>query len=255
MNHFSTKTKKNDGIRKVILSFILVATFLIPTFSSNVQAATTRENIVSYMNSMAGIPWYPSTSLTIGGYVYSTGVRYTGMPYSQTWDSPLYTLNGVTGFMSYLSYYGGNYFLGTSSVGNDCAEAVMISWEAQGYSFVSYDASTLFTNALNNSDGLRIVGRSGLPSSGTTPTAFCHSNGLAEMSDAYALLMAGDACIKDSSNHAIMITCNYPSQHYVQYTDQIGFANSGSSTSTWHRLSTMSYDTLYTKHYVPITIF
>lgn len=268
MKSNSTKPSLKNGIIFGLIAVILFVGF--KSFDVHASAAI-RKSAIGTMHTMASIKWKPTRDFSnkFTGrwdnptYIKYTGAKcYTGMPYS--W----HYLTSLSSFLTKVTFasYDGCFHLNISStptetqisVGNDCGVAARNAWiSATGYSFSTSKYTTgLIARAIDQTDTIRRVG-SYTVISGQTALQIVQANA-SSMTSYYKLLKPGDICVKDG--HAILVVS--VSSTGITYHDQHGSYSSGSgtettpyiaSTTSWTISGSMSFQTLKTRGYIPIT--
>lgn len=253
---------------KMVSTVLIVATMVgvmgnpLSKSENDVQAAsysTNREYAVAELKKMADIKWRPTGSLSIGGHTYVKGTVYTGMPYTQTYNTT------YTDFVNKSTYNTSNKtysYAGNAKVGNDCSTVPALAWK---FKFTSIKYADIYTgdyltcaqNGKNSTYHLATV--NGYTITGSDTLAYINKNASCreKINKSLQKLQKGDCCLHyyyDTNGklkkHVIFVVGTYTGGVYI--TDQIGWGNGDNTTTTWRHSKKMSWDTLLSGGYVPI---
>ena len=246
----------------VVLALLMIFG-CVPFTSSTVEvnAAASRDTVVSYMRSMATVKWKPAKTITYwsgGSRRFYAGTTYTGMPYTQNNRQNLAT------FKKYVNSKG--VYTGSSSsggyVGNDCSSAVKFAWKQISSSISFGYTGNMFPGS---GTGVLAVGSYKSTASTSSTKTITTKSGASTMYSAYAQLKPGDAIMARVSgvvNHTRLISSVKVvknsngsvngSSSYVKCIEQCGLSSSRGNT-TWNVDKTYTFATLYSTYYIPIT--
>ena len=199
------------------------------------------------MYQMATIKWTPKKSFRhwSSNRTYNAGTTYYGIPYSQRNRD-----NGLEEFEKSLKK--GKYTGPTAAddyIGNDCSSAV-----SQAYSFVLTNINkfdTRYTGTLV--PGSPLIKKVGDYSYKSNTFKSTRSNGKSKMVKAYRKLQAGDLVVVTgvSNPHTMMVSGTRKDGVFVIHQTTYD----AKLKSTWRVNEFISFNELYSKGYVPVTLY
>ena len=217
-----------------------------------------RQTVISYMTDMATVQWTAGASFTsyMSNVSWKNGKTYYGIPYSQNTS----ILNSVSNtrfialstFETMLNDNGG---LISQDIGrNDCSYAVCKAW-----SRVDSDVHMVGTASMYpGSNNIVAVGSYTYK---TNKATTCTYNGESTMFAAYACLKPGDAVVRDG--HTMLVVGVNPASQKITVIHQSGNGkyydgtktvnNSTDPNTSWGINEEISYNTLFSDGYIPIT--
>lgn len=244
---------------KMVSTVLIVATMVgvmgnpLSKVENDVQAASyssDRSYAVAQLKYMADIKWKPSGQLSIGGWSYKSSETYTGMPYTQAYNTT------YSEFLKKGSYSSGVFvYRGNAEVGNDCSTVPALAWQ---FKCKDIDYKGIYTkhymlcakNGSNTSYYMKTVG--GYKMGCESTSTFCTNMGLNKMKNYYQQLKPGDCCLHyyGDTKHVIFVVA--VDSTGVTITDQCGRGNTSELNCSWRHNKKMTWQQLYESRYVPI---
>lgn len=209
--------------------------------------SSARAAAVIYMNEMASVVWTPHTTFNHWSYGSSNrhkwyeGTTYYGIPYTQ--EARNTSLEDFRGQLS------GGVYVGPSSQrtykGNDCSSAVSYAYRSVNASFPILSTHSMYPVSGN----MRRVGNYEHYNS-TSSSTICTKNGRSVINNSYQSLQPGDLLLTSAGAHVMMVT--ETGENYVKVTHQTTYDSL--LHSTWRVNEKWSFDSLYNKRYIPVTM-
>jgi len=242
------------------LSLILVAAL---SLSFNLAFATSeqRQDVVNYMNKMANVPWIAGRDIEYWnpkyGIVFKCGENYFGVPYSQFLRNT--SLETFKRLIKSGKYYGICGLGHTIPEGSDCSSAVSMAWQLLNKD-IPYLSTYDMIPTLDNPYIVK-VGNYNVPEDATTSIEIIKNNEEDAMYNAYSELRPGDAVVTrgNDSGHVVLVKEVDARNEEIIGIGQEGVNENGvclgkDGKSTWRDNRRLSFDELYSKNYIPITI-
>lgn len=243
------------------LSLLLVAVLSL-SFNLTFALSEQRQNVVNYALRMANISWTPSRDMEhwnfLRGIVFRKGVLYIGIPYSQTFRET--DLEGFEELIGEDKTYAGEEVDGhIIPRGSDCSSAVSMAWK-QLKPFIPY-LSTYDMIPTSSNTYIVKVGNYEVPEKATTSTEIIEANTEEVIYAAYSKLKPGDAVVtrSDRCGHVILVREVDVDNQKIIGIEQTGVDENGvclgkEGKSTWRDDRILTFEELYSKAYIPITI-
>ncbi len=224
-----------DGTSDATNPFLQV---LVPDTPSNNNQ---RQSVADYMKQCATIRWTPKKTFLhwSGGRYWYAGTYYKGIPYSQK--------SRQTNLEKFKKNLSGSTYVGpagqTTYLGSDCSSAVSMAYRTINAGFPITNTTGLYPK----SSYMKAVGNY-RHNNMTNATSICNLNGKSAMKNAYAQCQVGDLLLQNG--HVMMVTGVY--NGYVTATHQTTY--SSSLKSTWRVDEKYTFDSLYSKKFIPVTM-
>ena len=224
-----------DGTSDATNPFLQV---LVPDTPSNNNQ---RQSVADYMKQCATIRWTPKKTFLhwSGGRYWYAGTYYKGIPYSQK--------SRQTNLEKFKKNLSGSTYVGpagqTTYLGSDCSSAVSMAYRTINAGFPITNTTGLYPK----SSYMKAVGNY-RHNNMTNATSICNLNGKSAMKNAYAQCQVGDLLLQNG--HVMMVTGVY--NGYVTATHQTTY--NSSLKSTWRVDEKYTFDSLYSKKFIPVTM-
>lgn len=258
---------RSNGILKKIrnsLIVILVSTFILLECPISVGAIYIPYNeqvrirglVISHMRNMKNVAWTASKEFTTSSYTYTQGRAYKGIPYC---------LNYNTTYSTFLTYINANGYMGTTC-GVDCSTAALYAWKnaaallgMSDTTLVKYYTKTMVEEATKNlsSDKIKMAG-SYTSTSMSYTVSFTTNKSMSDYKTMLSKLKPGDIVLyntlADNKNkgHAVVFISFETDGTGINYID-IGQGSLVYPKNSMWAESTMSYEYMQKKGYIPIT--
>lgn len=241
------------------LSLILVA---ILSLSFNLAFATSeeRQNVVSYMNEMANVPWTAGRNMKFwndSNNGFKSGETYFGIPYSQS-----YRKTNLESFKVLLidgKYYGIRRYWYIVVEGSDCSSAVSMAWQTLNKDLPYLSTYDMLPTSKN--PYIVKVGEYNVPESATTSTEIIKANTKEDIYEAYSKVKPGDAVVtrRKGSGHVVLVKEVDVKNQVIIGIDQEGVDENAillgkNGKSSWKDNRKLPFSELYSKDYIPIAL-